>query len=66
MSLGIPERQENLDGATTDEAKIQKVWAMIGLSEGIRASWWLGKVGRMCRPILVMAASQENCNAVLE
>ena len=52
--------QESLEGATTDDAKIKKVWTTIGSSTDVRAARRLGEAGRRRRPILVMVASRED------
>lgn len=64
--LGIPEEQESLEGATTDEDKIQKVWTTIGSTVGVETSRRLGRAGGRRRPILVAVASREDRDAVLE
>lgn len=64
--LGIPEEQESLEGATTDAAKIQKVWTTTGSSVGVRTSRRLGRAGGRRRPVLVTVASREDRDAVLE
>ena len=66
MLLGIPEEQESLGGAATEDAKIQKVLTTIGSSVSARSSRRLGKVGQRRRPILVTVASREDRDAVLE
>ena len=64
--LGIPDGQESLDGATTDETKIRKVWEKIGSSTGVRTSRRLGKPGGRPRPILITVASREDRDTVLD
>lgn len=64
--LGVPEEQETLQGASTDVAKIQKVWSTIGSSAGVRSSRRLGRPGGRRRPILVTVDSREVRDAVLE
>lgn len=64
--LGVPEEQESLDGAITENAKIQKVFATAGSTVGTRSSRRLGKVGQRRRPILVTVASREDRDAVLQ
>ncbi len=61
--LGVPERRESLDGATTDETKIEKVWTASGSSTAARR---LGREGNRCRPILITVASRNDRDAVLE
>ena len=64
--LGVPEGHESLNGATTDTAKIEKVWSTVGSSVNVKASRRLGKVGGRRRPILVTVASREDRDAVLD
>lgn len=64
--LGIPEGQEELEGAFTEDAMIQKIWTTIRSSAGVRSSWHLGKPGGRRRPVLVKVESREVRDAELE
>ncbi len=55
--LGVPDGSESMDGATTDETKIEKVWTAIGSSTAIISSRRLGREGGRRRPILITVAS---------
>ena len=64
--LSIPEEQEAQEGATSEEAKLQKVWTTICSQANVRASRRLGRPGGRRRPILVTVDSREERDAVLE
>ena len=64
--LGVPEGRESLDGATTDETKIEKVWTAIGSSTTVTSSRRLGRESNRRRPILITVASRNDRDAVLE
>lgn len=62
--MGIPEGQECLEGASMDDAKIQKVFATVGPSADVKSSRRLGKAGGRRRLTLVTVASREDYDAV--
>lgn len=64
--LGVPDERESLDGATTDEAKIEKVWTTIESSITVTSSKRLGREGGRRRPILITVTYRSDRDAVLE
>lgn len=66
--LGVPDYQESLDGATSDEAKVRKVLEMAGASGSPRAVRRLGTGdgGQRRRPMLVTLASRDERDIVLD
>lgn len=63
--LGVPDDHEGLDGATSDEAKLQKIWAVIDDSTVIRSHRRLGQHNSRKRPILVVVESKDERDNVL-
>ena len=52
--LGVPDENESLDGATTEDAKLAKVWDAVGESPAVVSHKRLGRPdGQRRRPILV-------------
>lgn len=66
--LGVPEHQESLDGATSDDAKVRKVLEVAGADGGPRAVRRLGTSsgGQRRRPILVTLASRDERDTMLD
>ena len=69
--LGVPEEHESLDGATTDRAKVDKVWEAARATCRVTSVRRLGKPrdagqGQRKRPILVTVASREDRDATLD
>ena len=65
--LGVPEDGENIENATVDVDKIEKIWRVIGSSVNITSNKRLGQQGpRRRRPILITVESRRNRDAVLE
>ena len=77
--LGVPDTHESLDGATSDDNKVAKVWSAAGVNVPIKSSRRLGRArspaagGRgdaparpCCRPLLVTVASREQRDEVLQ
>ena len=65
--LGVPDEEESLAGATSDNDKLRKVWSVIGEDIEIRSHQRLGRrndSGRK-RPILVTVKSKQDRDAVL-
>ena len=55
--LGVPDENEALDGAVTDDTKLRKVWEAMEIGTVDGTHWRLGRQGgeapgRRCRPIL--------------
>lgn len=68
--MGVPEHHEALDGATTDQGKITKVWEAARATCRVKSVRRLGKPtsagqGERRRPILVTVKSQEERDATL-
>lgn len=65
--LGVPDEEEELEGASTDEDKIRKIWGVIGKEMRIRG---LRRLGRhqtdRKRPILVQLESKDAREKVLK
>lgn len=56
--LGVPDEYESLDGAVTDEDKLKKIWAKVGVDNVVGTHRRLGRsdgdgTARRCRPILL-------------
>lgn len=64
--LGVPEDNENLEGASTDPEKLHKIWSKVGIQEEFISWRRLGNVGNRKRPILVSMATREEKFKVLE
>lgn len=66
--LGVPDHQESLDGATSDEAKVRKVLEKARAGGELRAVRRLGvnTSGQQRRPILVTFASRDERDSVLD
>lgn len=58
--LGVPDEQESLDGETTDEGKLQKVWHQLSETPIVESIKRLGRdgTGGRKRPILVTLPSR--------
>ncbi len=65
--LSVPDEHESLDGATSDEEKIEKIWRTIEVNENVISQRRLGNRngGNRKRPILVTMASKESKERVL-
>ena len=63
--LGVPEGAEALDGATSDNAKVKKVWEAAGITCNIKSSKRIGNPEKR-RPILVVVNSREDRDAALD
>lgn len=68
--MGVPEEHEALDGATTDQSKIVKVWEAARATCEVKSVRRLGKAaaagqGERRRPILVTVESREERDATL-
>ena len=66
--LGVPDDHETLEGATTDEEKLKKVWEKAGIICEIESTKRLGQQGdtpRRC-PVLAVVGSQMNRDTALE
>ena len=65
--LGVPEETEALDGATTDDDKLSKVWDAAGITCSIKSSRRIGKVedGKQ-RPILAEVTSKTDRDTALD
>ena len=77
--LGVPDTDESLDGATTDDTKMAKVWSAAGIRVPIRSCRRLGRERRprndsdeddnsrpYRRPLLVTVASREERDDALQ
>ena len=65
--LGVPEDNETLEGATTDEEKVKKVWEKAGINCKIKSTERLGKVGGpRRRPVLAIVESRADRDTALE
>ena len=65
--LGVPDESESLDGATSEDAKVAKVWEAIGNPAPIQSHVRLGRAGAgRRRPVLVHVASRAHRDAVLD
>ena len=65
--LGVPDDAEALEGVTTDDEKVQKIWDAAGITCSIKSSRRLGKtVGPRKRPLLVVVESKAVRDEVLE
>ena len=65
--LGVPEDNEALEGATTDEEKVKKVWEKAGINCNIKSTERLGKVGGpRRRPVLAIVESRADRDTALE
>ena len=68
--LGIPEGQESLDGATTDDAEVNKVWEVLGVPRNETSLRRLGRENAIQqtrkRPILMTLPSKLCRDTVLE
>ena len=58
--LGVPDEHESLDGAVSDEDKLQRIWSKVGVRNVVGTHRRLGKrtdttdtSARRCRPILL-------------
>ena len=65
---GVPEETDTLDGATSDEEKLSKIWSRIGATVSRISSKRLGNTALpdRKRPILVIVRSKEERDSVLE
>ena len=67
LLFGVPDGSEALEGVTTDDEKVQKVWEAAGITCSIKSSRRLGKtVGPRKRPLLVVVESKAVRDATLE
>ena len=65
--LGVPDGNESLNGANTEETKLTKILEKIGVDKNIRSHRRLGNsVGDRKRPILVTLTSKEVRDNILE
>lgn len=67
--LGVPDENEALDGATTDEEKIGKIWSQIGVADVGGTHRRLGNnasSGTRRRPILFTLADKNRRSLILE
>ena len=65
--LGVPEDNEALEGATTDEEKVKKVWEKAGIICDIKSTQRLGRPGGpRRRPVLAVVESRANRDTALE
>ena len=69
--FGVPEEQTTLDGATAEEAKIQKVWEAVGVGPDfvVRSHMRLGRSApgnSRPRPMLIKVDSKSVRDRVLE
>ena len=72
--FGVPDDNESMDGATTDEAKVRKVWEAAGATSNVRSVRRLGRrdigsdnrQGGRPRILLVTVESRQDRDAVLE
>ena len=68
--LGVPEEAEGLDGETSDEGKLKKIWMQMGLTYDAVSNKRLGRLeerqgNNRKRPILVVLASKHVRDDVL-
>lgn len=65
---GVPDENEALEGGTSDEVKLKKVWSKVGITEEIKEHRRLGKRddNNRRRPILVTVASRQGRDKILE
>ena len=45
VTLGVPDEGESLEGETTDQGKVQKVWRQIGETPEVKCYRRLGREG---------------------
>ena len=66
--LGAPDENESLDGATTDEGKLSKIWNQLDEPFEIESFRRLGRVatGQRKRPILVTLPSKRARDKIIE
>ena len=66
--LGVPDENESLDGATTDEGKLKKIWNQLDETYNIESFRRLGRAvtGTRKRPILVTLASKNARDKITE
>ena len=64
---GVSDEHESLEGATSDEEKLGKVWSEAGVTEEIKCYRRLGTLGegKRCRAILLTLESREARDRVL-
>ena len=66
---GVPDENESLDGATTEEEKINKIWSKVGVVEEVRSHRRLGNrddmTGNKRRALLVTLANRTSRDKVL-
>lgn len=67
---GVPDEHESLEGATSEEDKVGKIWTKVGVQEEIKSHRRLGNrndaTGNRRRPILVTLANKVSRDKVLE
>ena len=66
--LGVPDDNETLEGATTDEEKLKKVWEKAGIICEIKSTKRLGQQGDTPRrrPVLAVVESRVDRDTALE
>ena len=65
--LGVPDDNEALEGATTDEEKVKKVWEKAGIVCDIKSTQRLGRSGGpRRRPVLAVVRSRAERDSALE
>ena len=66
--MGVPDDGESLEGETSDEGKLQKIWSKIGETVSVDSYRRLGRneTGGRKRPILVTLSSRAAIDKVLD
>ena len=65
--LGVPDENESLEGATSDDDKVKKIWEKAGITCHIKSTLRLGKAGgSRRRPVLAVVESRANRDTALE
>ena len=64
---GVPDENEALEGATTEEGKLVKIWSCVEAGDEVKGHRRLGmKVDNRRRPILVIVHSKKARDRILE
>lgn len=65
---GVPDESESLEGATTEQGKVEKIWLKLETREEVKGHRRLGSSGEVNRrrPILVTLANKSARDSVLE
>ncbi len=65
---GVPDENMTIDGAASEEDKLNKIWSSVGANEVVQSHRRLGATGRdnRCRPILLTVNNKEAMDSILE